>query len=133
MLAHILTRSVSLDGKPVAMTARRGDRSIEATLRDVGVNIGASTLYPPVDGNVIAFKTAALARRIAIDTTLLDLRDTAEASLLRDLRGLHKFRVERVKRRVSKAKSGLGPMAKPARSAAATRRPRKATHTGRTG
>jgi len=129
MLAHILARIVCLDGKPVALAAPRGDRSLDAALRDLGMNIGAAEMYPPADGNVIAFRTACLARRIG-DGTLLDLRPVSEAPLLRDLRGMHRARPEQVKPRAGKAKPAT-PIAKPARSAAATRRPKKATRTGR--
>jgi hypothetical protein len=64
---------------------------------------------------------------------VLDLRGAAEASLLRDLRSLHGGRPERLDRRLRKSEPAPGLTAKPARSAAATRRPRKATHTGRIG
>jgi hypothetical protein len=129
MLAHILARIVCLDGKPVALAAPRGDRSIEAALRDLGVNIKNSDLHPPVEGDVIAFRAACLGRRIGTFSTLLDLRQVPEASLLRELRNLHGARPERVKPHTGKVQPA---MVKPARSAAATRRPRKATQTGRT-
>jgi hypothetical protein len=125
MLAHALARIVCLDGKPVALAAPRGDPPIEAVLRDLGSNIGTALVHPPPDGNVILFRTASLGQRIGSGVTVVDLRPVAEKSLLRDLRGLHGVRTERVKPRASKAK--------PARSGGATRRPRKATHTGSIG
>jgi hypothetical protein len=127
MLAHVLARIVCLDGKPAALTAPNGDRSIEPALRDLGLNIRSSEQHPPADGNVIAFDTAALARRIGNVGVLLDLRRTSEGHLLRDLRAMHDDRV----------KPRTGPVrrvtAKPARPGGATRRPKKATRTGRIG
>ena len=96
-------------------------------LTDLGRNIRSATMHPPADGNVIALRTARLAHQIGVGRMVLDLRSISETSLLRDLRGLHGVRRERPKSAPDSA------MAKPARSAAATRRPRKATHTGRTG
>lgn len=137
MLAHVLARVVSLDGKPIALASPRGDLFIELALRDLGLNIRGVDLHPPLEGtdggNVIVFRTASLARRIGPGTTVLDLRGVAEASLLRDLRTLHGGRPERLGRRLRKPDPAPGLTAKSARSAAATRRPRKATHTGRTG
>jgi hypothetical protein len=125
MLAHVLTRVVCLDGKPLAMAASQAGRS---TLRELSQNIRSATLYPPAEGNVIAFAAASLARRIGVGKAVLDLQTVTESSLLRDLRDLHGLRPERTK-------SGLSErsMAKLARNAAAMRRPRKATPTGRTG
>jgi hypothetical protein len=133
MLAHVLVRIVCLDGKPVALAAPRGDRSIEPALRDLGSNLTGAEVHPPVDGNVIVFRTASLARRIGTGGAVLDLRPVAEASLFHDLRGLHGARPERIKPPPSRQLPVEKPTAKPARSAGATRRPRKATHTGRTG
>lgn len=143
MLAHILARIVCLDGKPVALASPPRNRSIEPALRDLGLHIGGSELHPPADGNVIRFTTASLARRIGPGGTVLDLRPVAEGSLLRDLRGLHGGRPERPKPRTVKSAPDVGPpnggppdrrpTEKPARSAAATRRPKKATRTGRSG
>ena len=153
MLAHILARVVCLDGKPVALASPPRNRSIEPALRDLGLHIGGSELHPPADDNVIRFTTASLARRIGPGGTVLDLRPVAEGSLLRDLRGLHGGRPERTKRRIVKSSPDQGgpsqggpnqggpdrgppdgkPTEKSARSAAATRRPRKATRTGRSG
>jgi hypothetical protein len=125
MLAHILARIVCLDGKPAAIAASHINRP---ALSDLSRNIRSAVLHPPADGNVIAFGAAALAHRIGVGGTVLDLRAVTETSLLRDLRGLHGVRRERTKSVPDKA-----PTAKPAKSAAATRRPRKATHTGRNG
>lgn len=125
MLAHVLARIVSLDGKPVAVAASQANRS---TLSDLSQNIRSAELHPPADGNVIAFRAASLAREIGVGRTVLDLRPVSETSLLRDLRGLHGVRPERMK-----SDPPASAMAKLARSATATRRPRKATHTGRTG
>jgi hypothetical protein len=125
MLAHVLARIVCLDGKPAALAAHAGARSIEPALRDLGFNIRQSELYPPTDGNVIVFKTASLARRIGTGGTLVDLRPAAEGSLLRDLRDMHGGRPDRLKIRRIRVK--------PAKSGTATRRPKKATRTGRNG
>jgi hypothetical protein len=125
MLAHALARIVCLDGKPVAIAATHGYRS---ALSDLSQKIRSATLHPPADGNVIAFRAARMARQIGVGRTVLDLRPVTEASLLRDLRGLHGVRPERTKLAAPES-----PMAKLARSAAATRRPRKATRTGRSG
>jgi len=133
MLAHVLARIVSLEGKPVAFAAPRGDRSIEPALRDLGSNITEADLHPPAEGNVIGFKTACLARRIGSGGAVLDLRPVTESSLLRDLRGLHGVRPARLKPVPVGIVAEEKPMAKPAKSAAAMRRPRKATHTGRIG
>jgi hypothetical protein len=127
MLAHVLARIVCLDGKPAALASPAGDRSIEAALRDLGLNIRDAEMHPPADGNVIVFRTASLAHRIGTGRVLLDLRPVAEGSLLRDLRGMHGGRPERVKYRVRTI------IAKPAKSGGATRRPKKATRTGRSG
>jgi hypothetical protein len=125
MLAHALARIVSLDGKPVAVAASYPNRT---TLSALSQSIRLAALHPPVDGNVIAFRAACLARQIGMGGTVLDLRPVPETSLLRDLRGMHGVRPERTR---------LDPPAtsitKPARSVAATRRPRKATRTGRSG
>jgi hypothetical protein len=129
MLAHVLARIVCLDGKPAALAAPAGDRSIEPALRDLGMHIRLADMHPPADGNVIVFDTASLARRIGAGGTILDLRATAESPLLRDLRTLHGGRPERVKLRARARPVTV----KPARSAGATRRPRKATRTGRNG
>jgi hypothetical protein len=125
MLAHVLARSVCLDGKPVAVAASQTNVS---TLSELSRNIRSAALHPPVDGNVIAFQAAGLAREIGVSGTVLDLSQASESSLLRDLRGMHGVRPERLTEGPPET-----PMAKPARSAAATRRPRKATRTGRTG
>jgi len=127
MLAHVLARIVCLDGKPAALAAASGDRSIESALRDLGLNIRDAEMHPPAGRNVIVFKTASLAQRIGSGRTLLDLRPVAEASLLRDLRGMHGGRPERVKYRTRTI------IVKPAKSGGATRRPKKATRTGRNG
>jgi len=125
MLAHVLARIVCLDGKPVAIAT---PRVYQAALRDLSRNIRSAALHPPADGNIIAFRAARLARQIGGGKTVLDLRPVTEASLMRDLRSLHGVRAERLKALVRHR-----PTAKPARTAAATRRPRKATRTGKTG
>jgi hypothetical protein len=125
MLAHVLARIVCLDGKPLAMAASHAGRS---TLSELSENIRSATLHPPVAGNVIAFRAASLARNIGVGRTVLDLQAVSEVSLLRDLRGLHGIRPERSKFGLSERS-----MARLARNAAAMRRPRKATRTGRTG
>ncbi len=125
MLAHVLARVVCLDGKPLAMAAAQSGR---ATLIELSLNIRSAALHPPVDGNVIALRAAGLARQIGIGRSVLDLQAVSEGSLLRDLRGLHGIRAMGKKIVLSERS-----MARLARNAAATRRPRKATHTGRTG
>jgi len=125
MLAHVLARIVCLDGKPVALAASDANRP---TLSELSRNIKSAALHPPADGNVIAFHAAGLAREIGTGRTVLDLRPVSETSLLRDLRGLHGTRRQR-----TKADPSESTMAKSARSDAAMRRPRKATHTGRSG
>jgi hypothetical protein len=125
MLAHALARIVCLDGKPIAVAAQGANRT---ALSQLCQEIRSAELHPPVDGNVIAFAAAGLARRIGVDGAVIDLRQVSEASLLRDLRGIHRVRRER-----TRPERPAGVMATVARSAAATRRPRKATHTGRSG
>jgi len=125
MLAHVLARIVCLDGKPVALAASSGNR---AGLTDLSLNIRSAALHPAADGNVVIFRAARLAHEIGAGKTVLDLRAVSETSLLRDLRGLHGVRPERTK--LSPAEN---VMAKLARSASATRRPRKATHIGSNG
>jgi hypothetical protein len=132
MLAHALARIVCLDGKPAALAAPRGDWSIEPTLRDLGLQIRTAVLHPPVGGNVVDFNTASLARRIGTDV-LLDLRLVSEASLLRDLRGLHGVRSDRSTVSAASTAAAGRPTPKLARRDTATRRPGEATHTGRTG
>jgi hypothetical protein len=125
MLAHVLARVVCLDGKPLAMVAAQASRT---TLTELSRHIRSATLHPPVDGNVIAFQAASLASQIGIGRSVLDLQAVSEGSLLRDLRGLHGIRAMGKKAALSERS-----MARLARNAAATRRPRKATRTGRTG
>jgi hypothetical protein len=133
MLAHVIARIVCLDGKPVAIAT---PRVYEAALRDLSLHIRSAALHPPAGGpeggpeggNVIALRTARFAREIGGNRTVLDLRPVSEACLMRDLRSLHGVRAERLKEL-----SRLRPTAKSARSAGATRRPKKATHTGKTG
>ena len=125
MLAHALARIVCLDGKPLAITASQGNRPV---LTDLSQNVRSTALHPPAEGNVIALRAARLGREIGGGRTVLDLSPVSESSLLRDLRGLHGVRPVRAK--VSPVE---GVMEKLATSAAARRRPRKATHTGRTG
>jgi len=130
MLAHVLARIVCLDGKPAAIAASRAN---DIVLRDLSVNIRLAAMHPPAAGNVIAFRAATLARQIGVGGTVLDLRSVPEASLLRDLRELHDVRREK---RPSFAGLPAAPgraMAKPAMSAAAMRRPRTTTRTGRNG
>jgi hypothetical protein len=126
MLANALARIVCLDGKPIAIAASRANRK---ALCGLSLNIRSAALYPPAGGNVVALQSAKLGRQIGLGHTVLDLRPVSEVSLLRDLRGLHGIRPDRLK-----SLSALRPpMAKPARTGGATRRPRKATPTGRTG
>jgi hypothetical protein len=125
MLAHVLARVVCLDGKPLAIASERAGRT---ALNDLSEHIGAAALHPPVNGNVIALRAARLARQIGAGRTVLDLRDVSEGLLLRDLRGLHGTSASGRKAPMSERS-----MAKVARNAAATRRPKKATRTGRTG
>jgi hypothetical protein len=134
MLAHVLARVVCLDGKPVAIA---GSRAFRETLCALSVAIRAAGLYPPEGTNVVALETAKLGRGIGVGHTVLDLRPISEAVLLRDLRGLHGIRPERLKslvaQRPTKKEPSKPPKAKLARSGGATRRPRKATRTGRIG
>jgi hypothetical protein len=126
MLAHALARIVCLDGKPSAMASPRASRN---SLYDLGWHISAAAMHPPADGNVVALEAARLGRSLGLGHAVLDLRPVSEVSLLRDLRGLHGIRPDRLK-----SLSALRPpTAKPARSGGATRRPRKATRTDRTG
>jgi hypothetical protein len=125
MLAHALARVVCLDGKPLAIASGVAGR---APLAELSRNIRSAALHPPSDGNVIALGAASLARQIGSGRSVLDLQSASEASLLRDLRGLHGIRAMGKKATLSER-----TMARRARNAAATRRPRKATRTGRTG
>ena len=128
MTAHMLARIISLDGKPVALASSRHGQAAETALRDIAMNIVTATAHPPVEGNVIAFQTANLSHRMGTPGLVLDLRPVAESSLLRDLRSMHRIRVERAKPKVAARVT-----AKAARSASATRRPKTATRTGRIG
>jgi hypothetical protein len=127
MLAHALARVASLDGKPAALASALGDRVIGSSLIVLGRNIRSATPFPPSEGNIVALSTARLARRIGPGGIVLDLRDVADASLLRDLRALHRVRPIGVK-------SGPKRMSppRPASSGDATPHPRKATRTGKT-
>ena len=129
MLAHVLARVVCLDGKPAAIA---GSRAFREALCALSLKIRAAGLYPPTGTNVVALETARLGRGIGVGHTVLDLRSISEAVLLRDLRGLHGIRPERLKSLVAQRPS-KPPKTKLARSGGATRRPRKATRTGRTG
>ena len=129
MLAHVLARVVCLDGKPAAIA---GSRAFREALCTFSLKIRAAGLYPPAGTNVVALETARLGRGIGVGHTVLDLRSISEAVLLRDLRGLHGIRPERLKSLVAQRPS-KPPKTKLARSGGATRRPRKATRTGRTG
>jgi hypothetical protein len=121
LLAHILARIVCLDGKPVALAA---PRTAQAGMLDLHQAIQGAEVHPPFESNVISLHTGRLAREVGAGAMVLDLRAISEKSLLRDMRDLHGLRPERI-RPVA--------MGKPARSVGATRRPRKTTHTGRTG
>ena len=140
MTAHLLARVVSLDGKPLALGASSADPAIEAALRDVGHKIHAAIQHPPAEGNVVALGTARLARDMGASGLVIDLRETAESTLLRDLRSMHRVRVERTPKRVAataaskvaKAGGAKRPSVKPARSASPTRRPKTAIRTGKT-
>lgn len=125
MLAHVLARVVVLDGKPAAIVCGRAGPVIEPALRDLAQYIPGASVFPPAMGNLVSFPTASLARRIGGDGLVVDLRLAPETGLLRELRRLHRVRVERKKPRVRAA-----AMAKSARSAGATRRPKTAIHTG---
>ncbi|MGD0429812.1 MAG: hypothetical protein ABSA58_01860 [Acetobacteraceae bacterium] len=129
MLAHVLARIVCLDGKPAAIA---GSRSSREALCELSLNLRTATLYPSVQGNVVALDTARLGHRIGAGQTVLDLRPVSEAILLRELRGLHGIRQDRL-RSLAAQRPAKKSAAKLARSGGATRRPRKATHTGRTG
>jgi hypothetical protein len=128
MLAHVLARVVCLDGKPIAIGGSNANRT---TLCVLSRNIPAASLYPPTDTNVVAFEAAKLGRRIGVGHTVLDLRAISEALLLRDLRGLHGIRPDRLKSLVAQ-RPAKRLKAKSAKNGGATRRPRKATRTGRT-
>jgi hypothetical protein len=119
LLAHILVRIVCLDGKPVAIAAPRVS---QGGMLDLYQSIQSAVLHPPLEGNVISLQAGRLGREIGAGALVLDLRRVSEASLLRDMRELHGLRPGR------SVVTG-----KQARSVGATRRPRKATHTGRTG
>lgn len=122
MLAHLLTRIVTLDGKPAAVVARPGHGASEDAVRSLGASIDGIAMHPPATGNVIALATAALARQAGRGGTLMDLRGIAAGTLLRDLRRLHRTRLEQRRLR-----------SKAARTGGATPRPKTATRTGRTG
>jgi hypothetical protein len=129
MLAHVLARIVCLDGKPTAIAGSRSSREV---LCDLSLSLRTAALYPPVDGDVVALEAARLGHRIGAGHTVLDLRTVSEAVLFRDLRGLHGIRQDRLRSLVAQ-RPAKRPRVKPARSGGATRRPRKATHTGRIG
>jgi len=122
LLAHVLVRIASLEGKPDAIVAAPSNR---AALRDLHLALRSTTIHPPADGAVIVFHTAVLARQIGDGRTVLDLRPVSETALLRDLRRLHGVRRERAMDEPSTGKA--------ARTGGAMRRPRKATRTGMIG
>ena len=129
MLAHVLARVICLDGKPIAIAGPLASRE---ALCGLSLKVRSAALYPPAEGNVVALDAAKLGRGIGIGHTVLDLRRVSESLLLRDLRGLHGLRPERLKA-LAAYRPAKGARAKAARSGGATRRPRKATRTGRTG
>ena len=129
MLAHVLARIVCLDGKPVGGVTSRHERALAPLVRSVGLAIAGAMLHPPENPAVIPFATAVLARRIGQGATVLDLRAVTETGLLRDLRRLHRARPE-----VQRLRAVVPPVTEsPATSGGATRRPRTATRTGRSG
>jgi hypothetical protein len=127
MLAHILARITCLDGKPIALAAPRGDRAIDAALRDLNDHIGASEIHPPTGSNVVVLRTASLALQIGTGGSILDLRAAAEVPLLRELREMHGGRAGRLKSPIATASLDRQPMAKTAKPGTATRRPGTAT------
>ena len=144
MLAHILARIVCLDGKPAALAASRREPALEPMLRGLGGAIAGAGLHPPENPSIIPFATATLARRIGPGNAVLDLRPVTEAALLRDLRRLHRARPESGKSRAVPPPVTQKPVTqkpvtqkpvtqKPATPGGATRRPRTATRTGRSG
>ena len=120
MLAHALVRIVSLDGRPAALASARGETTMGSPLRALGDAIAAPS-HPPAEGNVIFLPAAGLAQRIGSGGVVLDLRPLSEKPLLKDLRALHRSRVEKVSPKGRANRGGAMP------------RPRKATRTGRTG
>jgi hypothetical protein len=129
MLAHALARIVCLDGKPVAIASpHRG--GMEPALRDLGAQIGFAGFHPPAGGNVIEFASASLARRIGSGGTVLDLRPVREASLLDDLRAMHRVRPRRVRRAACEPAAIAAPMSEAAMHGVAKKRPGRATRTG---
>jgi hypothetical protein len=126
MVAHALARVVDLDGVPVALS---GPDAVRETLLGLSLKIRASGLYPPAGGNVVSFNAAKLGQRLGPLYTVLELEAVKKASLLRDLKGVHGLRPVRLKSSAGQRSS----IPKSARSGTATRRPRKATHTGRIG
>ena len=121
MLAYLLARIVRLDGKPEAVVSRRGNIASEQAVRLLGAAMAGIAMHPPASGNVITLRTAHLARQTGPGTVVMDLRGVPQTALLRDLRRLHRVRVEVPRVR-----------AKAARTGGATRRPRTATRTGKT-
>lgn len=124
MLAHALARVVSLDGKPAALAATQNDAAIRLGVAVLSGHLAAAVTYPPLTGNVVLLGTADLARRVGGCDLVMDLRQATELMLLRDLRRLHNVREERAKPRAVR---------KPARTASATRHPRKAIRTEKIG
>ena len=125
LLAHGLARIACLDGKPLAIAARRGDFGIEPVLRKLGDTVTGGAVHPPAASNVIGLRTAALARRVGVTFTVLDMRQVVETALLRDLRRLHRARLERARPRSAAAKV----TGKVARIGGGMRRPKTTTHT----
>lgn len=123
MVAHVLARIISMDGRPAALAVPRADRSTEPVLRDLDQTTTATVLHPPARGNIIALRTAELARRIGTASMILDLRAASEVPLLRDLKRLHRSRKETIPH----------IMKTPARIGDATHHPRTAIRTGRNG
>ena len=139
MLAHILARIVCLDGKPAALAASRREPALEPMLRGLGGAIAGAGLHPPENPAIVPFASATLARRIGPGHAVLDLRPVTEAALLRDLRRLHRARPESGKSRAVPPPIPQTPVPQtpvtqnPATPGGATRRPRTATRTGRSG
>ena len=91
MLAHMLARIVTLEGRPACLAAAHAIPGVEAALRGMLATPGMAA-HPPEQDNVINFQAASLACRIGRPALLLDLRAVTDTDLMRALRRMHCLR-----------------------------------------
>ena len=91
MLAHLLARIVTLEGKPPSLVAPYAAPDLETALRGLATATNAGA-HPPASGNVFDFQAASLACRVGRPILVLDFRALLEGALLRALRRMHCIR-----------------------------------------